>query len=216
MSSDKNTGNQSLKLFTCYHCGNKTLMTLEASCGYSYWDEKTNFEERYIWNNFLCPSCHKITIEQAFTYTGYYDESGNPIYDYEVIYPYAETSSKSIPDEVRKAFDAALGTRNIDGAICALSLRRTLEFICKEKGEISGQLYEKLDNLVNKGILPPTLRHAASLLRQLGNAAAHADNTKFSTSLISSMIEFTKTIIDYVYILPAKLETIQKQIDKKS
>ena len=64
--------------------------------------------------------------------------------------------------------------RNIDGAICAFAVRSTLEKMCKDKGEIKGSLYDKLKNLSKKGVLPPILDEIADVLRDLGNAAAHA------------------------------------------
>ncbi len=56
----------------------------------------------------------------------------------------------------------------------------------------------------------------ASVLRIIGNAAAHADEDTFSHELVPSMIEFTKIILDYVHNLPNQIEQIQGQIGKKT
>jgi signal recognition particle subunit SEC65 len=55
----------------------------------------------------------------------------------------------------------------------------------------------------------------ADILRDLGNAAAHADDTNFPEDIVSSMIDFTQIILDYVYNLPEKLSVVQERIGKK-
>ena len=89
-------------------------------------------------------------------------------------------------------------------------IRRTLEIICKQQGETSGTLIRKVENLANKGILPIVLKDVSDILRDFGNAAAHGDDVIFSKTQIEHLIEFTETIIDYIYILPKKLEKLKK------
>lgn len=204
---------QEEKVLQCFHCGNKTLMPLKAECKYEDYDPECGLGETYFWYVFLCPVCHKITLEQQYNFSEEMEYNGKPIWHSNILYP--EINSEiELPPSVKSTFEAALKVRNIDGSICALSIRRTLEVMCKEKGEVDGSLYQKLKNLSSKGILPDILDEMADILRNLGNSAAHADETEFSDDIVSSMIEFTKIILDYVYVLPNKLATIQKKLSK--
>ncbi|MCS1350285.1 DUF4145 domain-containing protein [Mechercharimyces sp. CAU 1602] len=67
---------------------------------------------------------------------------------------------------------AALKTKNIDGAICVLALRRTLEMMCIDKGENNRNLYKNIQELSDRDILPPILDGMAGILREVGNYAA--------------------------------------------
>ncbi|MES9745344.1 DUF4145 domain-containing protein, partial [Priestia megaterium] len=134
----------------------------------------------------------------------------------ELLYPFKTIEENYIPKNVAKAFEAALKVKQIDGAICAIAIRRTLEMMCKDKGEEGKNLYRMLKSLSDKGVLPPILNDMASVLREIGNAAAHADEEEFNHDLVPSMIEFTNIILDYVYNLPKQIEQIQNEIRKKS
>ncbi|MFD3447444.1 DUF4145 domain-containing protein [Microbacteriaceae bacterium 4G12] len=121
-----------------------------------------------------------------------------------------------MPNNVAKAFESALKVRQIDGEIYASAIRRTLEMMCKDKGEEGRNLYSMLKALSDKGMLPPILNDMSSVLREIGNAAAHADEDNFHHDLVPSMIEFTNIILDYVYNLPKQIKTIQDRISKKT
>lgn len=201
------------KVLLCLHCGNKTQMESKASYQYHEWyDEVADY---FMWDIYLCPVCHKITLEQTYSFSEDIDLDGKPIVNYSYLYPQVDMNVSAIPANLKSAFESALKVRYIDGAICALSLRRTLEMMCKDKGGIGKDLYEKLENLANKNILPPILNDMATILRRLGNAAAHADDADFSSDIVNSMIDFTETILEYVYVLPDKLTSIQKRLSKE-
>ncbi|MEH7514252.1 DUF4145 domain-containing protein [Gottfriedia acidiceleris] len=215
------------KIITCYHCGNKTVMKDVAS--HNHTDREDIYDYSYNsytpihtildvkeWHLYLCPVCIKVTLEYLQWNSEEHEPDGRPIIYEELIYPFMAIEENNIPKNVAGAFDAALKVRQIDGAICAIAVRRTLEMMCKDKGEEGKNLYTMLKALSDKGVLPPILNDMASVLREIGNAAAHADEEKYSHDLVPSMIEFTKIILDYVYNLPKQIENIQDRIGKKS
>jgi hypothetical protein len=182
-----------------------------------YEDESSDLEEikvnhfllhTAIWRLYACPICRNVILE--FTGKEIFDED-----IVQVLYPGITNGNSEIPKEIKNAYEAAIKIKHIDGAICALALRRTLEMVCKDKGEIKGDLYNKIKNLSKKGILPPILDQMATVLRHIGNAAAHGDDTKFDHNIVHSMIEFTNTILEYVYVLPKKLSIIQENLSKE-
>jgi hypothetical protein len=215
------------KVLTCYHCGNKTSMKRVA--GHQYKDHDEIWDYSYDpykpvsvitfvkeWHLFLCPVCINVTLEHVHYNSEEIEPNGAPYISEELIYPFQTMEENNIPNNVAGAFEAALKVRQIDGAICAIAIRRTLEMMCKDKGEEGKNLYLMLKSLSDKGILPPIINNMASVLRVIGNAAAHADEEKFSHDLVPSMIDFTKIILDYVYNLPKQIEQIQDRISKKS
>lgn len=187
---------------TCFHCGNNTQMQKMSQHRLPI-DSPGVPPHTIFWNLLLCPVCKKVTLEQ---YTLYENLTSKE----EILYP-TITSHLSIPKNILSSYESALKTRNIDGALCAIALRRTLETACKDKGELSGDLFNKLKNLADKGMLPPILSEMASVLRKIGNDAAHADNTEFPPQLVNSLIEFTENILEYLYVLPANLTEIQSK-----
>lgn len=52
------------------------------------------------------------------------------------------------------------------------------------------------------------------ILRKEGNSAAHADAVEFDHDTVNLMIEFTQTILDYVYTLPEKIKQAQQRIKR--
>jgi hypothetical protein len=210
------------KVLTCFHCGNKTLMKQVANHITSESEEL--FDYRYSlnpvghiswgksWYLFLCPVCTEITLEKHSWFSEETDYDGSPITHEEIIYPTALTKEHFIPKGVKDAFDAALKVRNLDGAICVLALRRSLEKMCKDKGAEGKDLFKKLKDLQDKNILPVIMNDVSYILRKEGNSAAHADDIEFDLETVNLMIEFTRTILDYVYTLPEKIKKAQERI----
>ena len=217
---------QNEKVLTCHHCGNRTAMKEVAKYTHEdideLWDTDFSIHSPYDvivihnkWRLLLCPVCINVTLEKECSNSKICEPNGDPIVKEELIYPFKTIESNYIPKNVSAAFEAALKVRQIDGAICAIAIRRTLEMMCKDKGADGNDLFKKLQFLSEKGTLPPILKDMASVLRVIGNAAAHADEEKFNHDLVPSMIEFTKIILDYVYNLPKQIENIQDRIGKK-
>lgn len=206
----------------CLHCGNTTKMEKVAS--YKWREECNDWD---LWevneiNMYMCPVCKDVTIEKEYifsedlVYTR--DEYGNIFEDEKEstkifqLYPSHTVTGDHIPKKIASAFESAIKVRNIDGAICAIAIRRTLEMMCKDKSSIEGNLYKMLESLANEGILPPILDNMASILRKLGNDAAHANEIEFDREKVNLLVHFTKTILDYVYNLPAQLENLQTKL----
>jgi hypothetical protein len=205
------------KVMFCFHCGNKTLMQCVARYSHMSTDDENLVWFHQSWKLYFCPVCDDITLEQESTFSedSDIDYDGNPKSKYRVLYP-SITLEKNTPEKVRKAFEAALKVKDIDGATCLIALRRTLEMLCKDQGAKRGNLFNKLKQLSDTGVMPPIIDAMAVVLKNMGNKAAHADDHEFSPELVSSVIEFTQAILDYVYVLPAKLSAIQEQLNRSA
>ncbi|WP_139490644.1 DUF4145 domain-containing protein [Brevibacillus dissolubilis] len=208
-------------VLVCYHCGNKTQMRQIAHFDKHETDSFLGFGELYSvtfytdWDLYLCPVCDNVTLLKTSKNTEERDPQNLRLIPREsILYPNVSIDESGIPEKVKKSFEAALRIKNTEGTLCAIGIRRTLEMMCKDKEATGRDLYHKLRDLSNKGILPPIVNEMASVLRELGNEAAHGDEREFSDELIVSMIKFTHVILDYVYNLPDKLSGIQKHLSK--
>lgn len=202
----------------CRHCGNKTKLDIKASYIVEY-RETICCDLNWVILN--CCACSKISF--GLIYSGedtiVYHQDNSIEYEelFETLFPLNTYQQTNVPKSVHQSFEAALKARYLDGSICLIALRRTLEIICKEQGEVEGNLVKKIQNLSLKGILPSILNDASDILRIMGNEAAHGDSIDYSQDVITEMINFTQIIIEYVYALPHRIEKIKIDItsDKK-
>ncbi|QAY67535.1 DUF4145 domain-containing protein [Paenibacillus protaetiae] len=213
------------KVIICLHCGNKTSMKVVANHDLmeheEIWDYSVNYySPAYItsffkqWEMYLCPVCTEVTIQRTTSFSEETEPNGNPIKYTDTIFPLGFSENKHLPSPVRDAFEAALKVRNLDGAVCIMALRRTLEKMCKHKNAKGKDLFSKLKDLQSENILPPIMEGISYILRKEGNSAAHADDKEFSSETVKLMIEFTEVILDYVYSLPAKIEKAQLKLNQ--
>ncbi|MGV8906620.1 MAG: DUF4145 domain-containing protein [Acetobacterium sp.] len=133
----------------------------------------------------------------------------------EILYPTNTFQGEHLPEQIRTAYEAVLKTKNIDSAVCLIALRRTLEIACKEKGGEGRTLWHQIEDLSQKGVLPPELKHASTITKTYGNMGAHDAEVQIHIRELEQVIDFVKYILDYLYILPAKLNSIQEQMEKQ-
>lgn len=215
MSSEQGQG----KVILCFHCGNMTFMDLVKNHEHIESQEINDYYSVDFvrnWYIYSCKVCGEITVNREEWHSEDTYPDGKIIVKSTIIYPQVTNKNSNMPEGVFEAFEAAVKVRHIDGAICALSIRRALEKMCKDKGATHRDLYSKLKHLADTKILPPIIDEMAYVLKQLGNAAAHADDVLFDEEMVASMIEFTQIILDYVYNMPAKLKAVQNVLGKFS
>lgn len=130
----------------------------------------------------------------------------------EILYPTNTFSSKYLPKDIKDAYESALKTRHIDTAICLISLRKTLELVCNDKGANGNNLYIKIEDLSDKEILPKELKNASKITRHFGNIGAHETNIKISKQELNKLIELVEYILEYLYILPNKIKELENKL----
>lgn len=199
------------KPIDCLHCGNTTLMY---QCGKYNWDANKyeKYHEYYFfyeYEMFACPVCEKITLLEKYGDEDMVGFNGNLDSEEKIIYPINTIDSSAMPTVVKKAFESALKVRNVDDVGCLMLLRHTLEVIVKEQGAVGGTLAQKIENIANRGILPDTLKEASTLTRLLGNEATHEEEITTDKEDIDILVEFVEYIIQYLYIIPKKIEDLQ-------
>ena len=205
------------KVIKCYHCGNETLMnkTGEYSWGSrDVGDDTFMFSFKYVM--FVCPICHKVTLLEIYGDESMMEPFNGKINWYtedKILFPVNSLDNNAMPQKIKEAFEAALKVRDIDNNICLMALRRTLELIFVDKGATKWGLKDKIEEIAKKGILPESLKEASSLTKKLGDSAAHDRDIEVDSSDLNSMIEFVEYIVEYLYVLPYKIDCYKKRLE---
>ncbi len=210
----------------CVHCGNKTPMELLNKYEYvktltrPKLSDKIKAEEMQIHNLFSlfeCPVCNLIQMINTSWERGEEAREGFNRYEVnsKVLYPFTErVFDLMLPENISKAYASARKVKDSDNIICLMALRRTLEMVCKDNGATKGQLHHKLNELKQREVLPPLIGDISTLIKDVGNMAAHGDDVEFDNLLASNMFSLTNRILEYVYILPHDIERTRSEMEK--
>lgn len=209
------------EIIKCFHCGNETLMHLKGE--YQWGSSNVKYDDynfNYRYEMFACPVCHKATLRETYGDETMMEPNHNGEMEWynkkTILFPVNNIESSSIPLKVKESFEAALKTKEIDKNICLIALRRTLELILKDKGATKWGLKDKIEEIAEKGLLPDTLKEASSLTKILGDSAAHDKNLEIDQHDVESMSEFVEFIIEYLYIVPDKINTYKERLSSKT
>ena len=208
------------EIVKCFHCGNETPMKQTGEYDWGSRDEEYgNFDFLFEYKMFACPICHKITLIETYgdeTMMKYTKRGEVEWYSEDtVLFPISNIDSDSIPKKVKESFEAALKIKDIDKNVCLMALRHTLELILKDKGATKWGLKEKIEEIAEKGLLPEVLKEASALTKILGDSAAHDKGLQIDEYDVSSMAEFVEYIIEYLYIVPNKIERYKEKLSAK-
>lgn len=207
------------QVHTCFHCGNTGKMNYIGKSGWEYEEAKTDrfgrifghtLIEHEDWLVFECPVCNKPVVISEYVF----DVAGTPP-ERKIEYPTIAVSPEGVPKEIYSAYESAVKTKGIDYSICLLSLRRVLEMICKEKCAVGRDLEKKIDDLIERKILPPMIGDACWIIRQMGNDAAHADKVDVYAYDVEQVIGYVSTVIDYLYSMPYRVSKMKQKIQER-
>jgi hypothetical protein len=134
--------------------------------------------------------------------------------DYEVLYPVSKTNLTNLPKTIEKEYEATLKVRHISSNACAVLARRTLEAIFAHENAVGRTLSDKVNNLIKSERIPPLLADVAHLGRQIGNLGAHFDKQEVTEVEISAMLDFLEIILQYLYVVPAKVAKVRARLNR--
>jgi len=136
-------------------------------------------------------------------------------FDETTIYPMSSFDNNAVPRKIAVAFEAALKVKNIDNGVCLMALRRTLELVLCDKGATKWGLKDKIEEIASQGLLLESLKEASKFAKILGDTAAHGKDDGVDSNDVNTMVEFVKYILEYLYVLPHKIEIYKKKIEKQ-
>lgn len=191
-------------IVTCEHCGNKVPMQVKG--GY-----REDGEIIFDWQFVRCPVCHQPSLIETNSEDCSADGSTfvNVLYPTPIAPPWTD-----IPARIGNAYRKALRLRHIDANAFAVAIGRTLDMICQDRKAKGRDLNEKIDSLGKSG-LPNRLVEIAHQLRLIRNLGAHTSEVEVAEEDVPVLIAFTDSILDYLYVAPAKLEELRDNITRR-
>lgn len=144
----------------------------------------------------------------------FHDDEGNTIYaESEKLYPPRIAGVKGLGDDtiylplkVRQIYEETLLALAVNAPVlAAIGLRALIETVCKEKDAQGGDLFKKIDSLVEKRVLTPVSASILHKIRTLGNAAAH-EVKPHSERQLSLALDIVEHLLKDVFILPKQAE----------
>lgn len=199
------------RVLVCPHCGNKAPHKPVFSHSYvGEWYESdgkpTDMPPTSYYAGYSCATCGDLCIYESHDY----DESEESL-----VFPSDVTLDKSIPEIVATNYRESKRVQKVSPNAFAVLIRRALEALCDDREVPKGNLQSRLAKLAEKGEIPPVLVEATDVLRTLGNSGAHNKDQKVTVPLTWQMDKFFRTLIEYVYVAPARLKEFRKSLDTK-
>lgn len=206
--------NPQFRIDFCPHCGNQTkqeLVHIQVHQETIYIDF-TGDREDWPCETFVCVCniCKNILL---------YWSVGERIPDNfsgaDLIWPLYELS-QSVPEPIARIYKEAVRIKTIAPNAFAVQIRRALEALCTDRGFSTGPLWQRLTSLADSGAIPLKLTEAFDVMRRLGNVGAHADNEVVHPLQAQHLDDFFNIIVEYVYVIPQKLQALTESADKYS
>jgi hypothetical protein len=206
------------EVLVCYHCGNTTPHERVGSHrGRQLFEEidDRRFHEDYDYDLYQCPTCRGISIYGDFaTYPLHEHIAARRIYPRgSHLLPEAHklASRDCIPARILKLYEEIAPLRHIAPNAFAGQIRRALEFICRDQKAQGTTLFNQLKDLISRGTFPGYFADITDLMRHIGNLGAHAGDHDIDTWDAELLGDFFRSVVDYVYIVPSKIERLKQR-----
>lgn len=134
-----------------------------------------------------------------------------------VLYPSDGANlDSSVPEKIANSYREAARCYGANShTATAIMCRRTLEGICAHHGEKKGNLAANVKALRDKQVIDARLYEwADSVLRSLGNDAAHDVDQVITAEDARAALDFTKAIIEYLFVFTAAFERFKQRRTK--
>ena len=203
----------------CPYCDTKATYS-------AFYDPRNNvseLEEGHLYHVLVyCDNekCGRVTL-LVFKGVPRTTDRGYDYVDTELVDQYPKITPKqhkSIPRQVAddyvdaiKCFD--VGTWKASVVMC----RRALQESVIEKGAKKDKLWEQIDELYNQQIITKSIKDWAHEIRLTGNIGAHPDKDGLEDVTkedAKELIDFMEEYLNYVYIMPSKLEAKRAKKEK--
>lgn len=94
--------------------------------------------------------------------------------------------------------------------LSGIGLRAIIEAVCKERNATGKNLIEKIDDLVNQGIITKDGAKILHSIRLLGNEAAHETKANTEDELYTAF-EVVEHLLKTVYLIPRKAQKLKNK-----
>ncbi|TXD34247.1 DUF4145 domain-containing protein [Lujinxingia vulgaris] len=199
----------------CPHCNNNSPSLILST----YWDIATTHAPGMAGHEWQIGECYEfaecISCGERFFYMYHWHEHMEPEEAVpKVLFPSEKSVPEGVPEHIKNSLLAANKVRNIDYNAYATLLGRTLELICVDQSASGKDLYEKINDLVNRDLIPKTLADIAHNVRILRNYGAHATKGEISEQEVPVLDSLIHSLCEYLYVFPSLLNDAQKALNR--
>jgi len=128
-------------------------------------------------------------------------------------------TDESIPTEIANDYKEAVKCFDVGAFKASVVMsRRAIQSSALEKGIKKGKLRDQIDELHAKKFIPDSVKEWAQEIRLTGNIGAHPDEDLLQDVTkqdAEEMIKFLEQYLNYVYVMPAKVEAQRERRQKK-
>jgi len=191
------------KLAICGHCNNISYMVIISNVNDTVTDVDPEFgpigQYGTTYSVLKCPACENPNIISYEWHDSM--ESEEELY-YVKLYPLEKNMPIGLPDEIKKAYQAAQKVKSVDVNAYVILLRRLLELVCIDRNAKGKVLAQMLEDLADKKEIPDKLVSVAKGLKEFGNLGAHAGIGQLSVKEVPIVTALSNAILEYVYSAP--------------
>jgi hypothetical protein len=176
----------------------------------------SNFDLPQQWTATQCHLCDEIAIylQEIVGFDGEEDLLDS----YWQVHPaQAKRLSDAVPDAVRRDFDEArdcLVKAKAFRASAAMS-RKAIEDMCRAHGHTGGNLFKKLQAMLDAGVIDTRLHEWATAIREVGNEGAHGV-LPVTKQDAEEVLVFVEALADYIYVYRARHEQFKTRRDART
>ncbi len=135
----------------------------------------------------------------------------------EIIFPrpLPSPTDKRILEHIRKDIDEAKICFSA-GAFraCAVMARRAIQSTAIDKGAGNGRLVEQINELEKQGIITKDLKEWATVVRWIGNDAAHPNKDDVLEEDADDILKLAEQFLEVIYVTPALARERRKKRGK--
>lgn len=196
----------------CGHCFNETVHEMiNESNGKKLYEQIDSFKyyEPFKFILLKCTTCDCISVYGDFVFSG--DKN---ISHLKLLYPLFGELGEAIPLKICEIYKEIRPFREKAPNAFANQIRIALELICKDKQAKGNNLFNKLNDLSERGIFPgQIMSDMAHIIRYIGNIGSHASEIELDIWDVQLLDDIFRMIIDYTYMAPDKLNNLKRRME---
>lgn len=188
----------------CPHCGAYSKFTVKTNDSGFWADSSKRF--RVTTTTEHCDNCSGIIV--VFTRPGGAQTPDKELISYPTNVPKVD---EIIPEKIAVDFKGGINCLSINEYKAAAAMfRRSLQQVMIDKNASGSDLFAQIDDLEKRQIITSQVKNWAHEIRLWGNHGAHPSKDgldELKREDMEEVKEFLESLFDYIYIMPAKVQT---------
>ena len=208
---------------SCYTCEVDTehsiLTRVTATLDHSF-DPTFSITEWTVCETVQCQGCKEVSFRQILSDSEHTDTDPDTGHDIPVetvsFYPHRNAGRTTMEHAMLLPWGVDPIYRETHAAVCnrqpilaGIGLRSLIEAVCRDRGAEGNSLAERIDALVEIGLLTPDSASIIHQLREMGNEAAHEAVSHAEEQLVAAL-EVTEHLLKTVYVVPSLTEKLKR------